>query len=169
MNLQFLLPQIITTIRLVCAPFIFFSIYEDLKTFAFVFFILIILTDILDGMLARKYNVSTTFGGYYDVTVDFVVIMFAFYVFVFKNIYPIWLLILFILFFILFIITSNLKKLVYYPIGKYYGAMLFITIGITLFYSKNPIPILILIIIIIFTIITFISRISRIFSLKNID
>ncbi len=164
MNTQFIIPQIITTIRLLCAPLLFYAIKEEWKTFAFVLLFLIIITDLIDGQLARKYNVSTTFGGFYDATADFTVIMFAFSGFILKNIYPYWLLFLFILFFIFFIISSKVKKFVYDPIGKYYGAILFITIGVSIFYSKNPVPFVILILILVLTILTFISRL---FTLKN--
>lgn len=159
MNLHFLAPQIVTTIRLICSPFLFYSISEDYRVISFALLALIVLTDVLDGILARKLNAISNFGAYYDVTADFIAIILAYSAFAIKNIYPYWLLVLFIVSFAFFIFASKTDKLIYDPIGKYYGAALFISIGITIFYTKDPMPLIILIFLVVITIFSFASRI----------
>ena len=158
MNLHIFIPQTITTIRLLCSPLLFFLVYENYYIYAFAFFVLIIITDLIDGMLARKFNATSNFGAYYDSIVDFAVVVSAFAAFSLDEIYPYWILIIFTSLFVFFILTSKIYDLIYDPIGKYYGALLFIAIGISLIYPKYPITLTIQIFVIFITILTVISR-----------
>jgi phosphatidylglycerophosphate synthase len=165
MKLRLLIPQIITTIRLVCAPLIFFTILQKYDMISITLLVIICITDVLDGKIARKFNVTTTFGAYYDTVTDFAVIIFAFSGFIFLKIYPYWLLIIFTIMFLLFIITSKTNKIIYDPFGKIYGALLILFVGITIILPYNETYTTIIIAIIIITIISFISRF---YHLKNI-
>ena len=169
MNIKFLITQIITSIRIICSPILFYTIIEELKLYAYLLFVLIIITDVIDGYIARRYSVSTNFGAYYDATVDFAAIMFSFSAFAINSIYPYWLLIIFLFSFVFFILTSKTNNLIYDPFGKYYGAIIFCVIGITLIYTKHHMLQLIPIILIIIAMISFISRIYQIKKIKMKD
>lgn len=70
------LPNIITTIRLAGIPFMAYYIYASVHIdkkytiVAFILFVSIWLTDVLDGYIARKFNQITNFGKLYDPFVD---------------------------------------------------------------------------------------------------
>ena len=55
-------PNILTMCRFVLIPFIFGSIVNNQYVAAFVFLTLSGITDILDGFIARKFNLITNFG-----------------------------------------------------------------------------------------------------------
>ncbi|MFA6736536.1 MAG: CDP-alcohol phosphatidyltransferase family protein, partial [Saccharofermentanales bacterium] len=70
------LPNIITSVRFAAIPvmayFIYASAMIDSKynVIAFVLFVLIWATDVLDGFIARKYDQVTNFGKLFDPFVD---------------------------------------------------------------------------------------------------
>jgi CDP-diacylglycerol--glycerol-3-phosphate 3-phosphatidyltransferase/cardiolipin synthase len=80
--------------------------------------------------------------------------------------YPFGLLLLLNLMFMQFILTSKAHVPVYDPVGKYYGAFLFIVISITLIFPNPLITRLLLIVISVFTIISTISRLLYILKRK---
>ena len=65
-------PNILTFIRLLAIPVLAFLIYvgEPYDLLAFIFFLGIWLTDMLDGYIARRYNQITEFGKLFDPFVD---------------------------------------------------------------------------------------------------
>ena len=79
------LPNILTISRIVVIPAIFLSVYITSSLWAFiaaVLFIVASITDLLDGQIARKNNLVTTFGKFMDpiadkLLVDTVVIIMA--------------------------------------------------------------------------------------------
>lgn len=64
------IPNILTFFRLACVPSIVFLILKDHLLFAFGIFALASITDILDGYLARRWNVTSTFGLIFDPLAD---------------------------------------------------------------------------------------------------
>jgi CDP-diacylglycerol--glycerol-3-phosphate 3-phosphatidyltransferase/cardiolipin synthase len=152
---------------LICAPLIFFTIIIKNEIISILLFALICITDILDGKIARKLNTTTKFGAYYDVTVDFAVIILAFTGFILINIYPYWLLIIFTSIFLFFIYTSKTGKLIYDPFGKFYGALLILFVGATLFIPYNETYLIIIILIIILTLFSLFIRISFLKKIKK--
>ena len=65
-------PNILTMCRFVLIPFIFGSIVNNQYVAAFVFLTLSGITDILDGFIARKFNLITNFGKLIDPLVVFI-------------------------------------------------------------------------------------------------
>ena len=63
-------PNILTMCRFVLIPFIFGSIVNNQYVAAFVFLTLSGITDILDGFIARKFNLITNFGNLIDPLAD---------------------------------------------------------------------------------------------------
>ncbi len=67
------LPNIITFSRLVLLFPVFYFMVNGETVIATITLILLVLTDMLDGMAARKLNQCSDFGEYFDFVVDFVV------------------------------------------------------------------------------------------------
>lgn len=87
-------------------------------------------TDLLDGYLARKFALSTKFGTYFDVTTDFILVFCMFLTFNSKGFVPSWVLVLIVFVFAQFVITSVYSDRIYDPVGKYFGSLLYGTIGL---------------------------------------
>lgn len=71
------IPNILTTIRLCAIPIMAWFIYQSGKSesesygmIAFVFFLAIWITDVVDGFVARKFDMVSDFGKIYDPFVD---------------------------------------------------------------------------------------------------
>lgn len=92
------LPFYLTLSRIVGAPLLsllFFNQEPWAWWLSAVFFAGLSITDYFDGKLARKYNVVSNFGKYFDPTGDKILVLFALVLLVhFKNAHPAFLLIL---------------------------------------------------------------------------
>ncbi|MBI5681037.1 MAG: CDP-alcohol phosphatidyltransferase family protein [Methanobacterium sp.] len=148
----------ITTSRIVFAFIFLYLFVNGLKIESIAVFLVAILTDVFDGYFARKFDLSSSAGAYFDIIADFILVLIAFTAFILHGIYPYWLLILISLVFLQFIVTSKYKLLIYDPIGKYYGAFLFLMILITLIVPTSAFYDFLLYFIIIFTVISLMSR-----------
>ena len=89
-------PNILTVSRFVLIPFIIFFIVTDNYILAFIFLTISGITDILDGYIARKYNLITNFGKLVDPLADKSTQVAILATLALKNIIPLW--ILFIVF-----------------------------------------------------------------------
>ncbi|HML04444.1 MAG TPA: CDP-alcohol phosphatidyltransferase family protein [Methanobacterium sp.] len=156
-NKLILVPTGITLSRVILAIVFLYLLINNLKILAIAIFLLAIISDALDGYIARKLGISSDSGAYLDIIADFFLVLISFLAFIISGIYPYWLLLLIILVFLQFILTSKFNVLIYDPVGKYYGAFLFAIILITLV-SPNIYYNILLIIIVLFTIISLISR-----------
>lgn len=104
------IPLIVSSLRIGVLPIIIFfyatwNIDLSLAVFAFA-----AATDLMDGYLARKMDVTSKFGAYYDGATDFVLITGIYAFLISKAIYPIWLLLLIITSFGQFLASSLLYK-----------------------------------------------------------
>ena len=95
-----------------------------------VLFLSLLCTDLMDGYLARKFDLSTKFGTYFDVTTDFIFVFCMFLIFNSKGFVPEWVLALITFVFAQFVITSVYSDKIYDPVGKYYGSLLYGAIGL---------------------------------------
>ena len=64
------IPNIITISRFAFIPLIVFALIMDMYLLAFIFLTLSALTDVLDGFIARKFNMITDFGKLMDPLAD---------------------------------------------------------------------------------------------------
>jgi cardiolipin synthase len=86
----FLLPNIITFLRLVLTfPLIYFVLEEEWKLSAVIGSVAII-SDFADGTVARKLKMTSDFGRKFDPTVDKIVLISLFFVLLVKDMIPEW-------------------------------------------------------------------------------
>ena len=123
----------IIAVRFIAAPLFLYAFVNGLTAWAVGIFIVAVLTDALDGHVARRLGGASPFlGPYSDAVADFFLVLAAFGAFVIEGLYPFWTLLLIIVMFAQFILTSRLARPIYDPVGKYYGVFLFCAIGVTL-------------------------------------
>jgi len=164
------IPNTITLLRLIAIPHLIYS-FNYLSMFVtFSIFLAAIISDLVDGYVARKKSSTSKFGAYLDVIVDFLFITGMYLFFSFKGIYSIWLLLVIVFVFAQFIISNILlKQTIYDPIGKYFGSILFGGIGVTILISDQLISnlivftdqivyIMVTIFIVIFALVSLLSR-----------
>jgi CDP-diacylglycerol---glycerol-3-phosphate 3-phosphatidyltransferase len=91
------------------------------------------LSDLLDGIAARRLGCSTRVGAVLDATVDFLVVLFLTLWFFVTGRYPVFLPVLVLLAFGLFALSGLRKKgLVKTRFGRYTGAVLYAALGLDL-------------------------------------
>ncbi len=96
-------------------------------------------TDYFDGYYARKLNVASKFGAYFDATTDFTLMIGIFAFFTLEGYYSIGLVLVIAAAFIQFIITSVYAKKLYDPVGRYLGSALYIGVVLTLLFPMEAI------------------------------
>lgn len=118
------IPNILTIIRFILIPVILYFIFTGNYILAFVFFTLSGITDILDGAIARKFNLISTFGKLMDPLADKLTQISVLATLVFKEIIPFWILIIVMLKEFIMIIGASFlygKDVVVY--SKWFGKL----------------------------------------------
>ncbi len=93
------LPNKLTIIRVLMIPFFVFFMMTDYlgaasRWIALIIFIVASLTDLLDGKIARKYNLVTNFGKFMDPLADKLLVCSALICFVELQVLPAWIVII---------------------------------------------------------------------------
>ena len=88
------LPNKLTVARVIAVPFFILAFMTNHFLIAFVIFILASLTDMLDGKIARKYNLVTNFGKIMDPLADKILVYSAFCLLITTGAVPAWMLII---------------------------------------------------------------------------
>ncbi len=86
------IPNMLTMLRFVLIPAIMYCLYINNYIMTFVVLTISGITDILDGFIARKFNLITNFGKLIDPLADKATQILTLGTLVFKNIIPIWIL-----------------------------------------------------------------------------
>jgi phosphatidylglycerophosphate synthase len=133
---------------------------EELSAYAASLFLGLLVTDLLDGYLARRLGLSSRLGAYFDATTDFVLIIGMPLVFGSEGFLPIWVLAIIVLYFVQFVVTSFYWGRIYDPAGKYYGTLLYGAIGLRFLVSGQLFAEVVAAAIIGFTMISFSARLS---------
>ena len=87
-------PNTLTVIRLVLVPFVVASIVLDNYLLAVILFTISSLTDILDGIIARKFNLISDFGKLVDPLADKLTQISVLLTLTIKRIIPLWIIII---------------------------------------------------------------------------
>lgn len=130
------LPSAVTLLRLTTLPPLIFLMNTGHVFAANSLFLLAVSSDLADGYLARKLDVSSKFGANFDVSTDFLFISGVFLYFTVNEIYPAWVLLIIVAMFAQFLVTSKLKVF-FDPVGKYYGSLLYGAIGLTMLFPEK--------------------------------
>ncbi len=132
MKKTILIPTLIGSLRIAILPLFLYFFSLGNTVLCLVLLAFSAATDFFDGHLARRLNVTTRFGAYYDVATDFILVIGVFTAFNIHGYYPTWLLLLIAASFIQFLATSYFAKKLYDPVGRYIGSALYIGIVLTL-------------------------------------
>lgn len=107
------LPNILTTIRLILVPIfvvVFFSPNPNGMLYSGIIFLLAGITDILDGHIARKYNLITKYGIVLDPLADKLMLLTVLFCLSYSKVIPSW---------IFFIITAKELLMIFSGIWLY--------------------------------------------------
>ena len=118
------IPNILTILRFILIPVILYFIFTGHYLLGFIFFTISGITDILDGAIARKFNLITNFGKLMDPLADKLTQISVLATLVFQKIIPFWILIIVLLKELLMIIGASFlygKDLV--VSSKWYGKL----------------------------------------------
>ena len=80
------IPNILTSSRILLTPVFLYFLFSDFshsKFIALVVFVVASITDVFDGFYARKHNLITKFGTFFDPLADKLLVLSAFYGFMF--------------------------------------------------------------------------------------
>lgn len=117
-------PNILTIIRFLLIPVIIISIFQGNYILGIVFFTLSGFTDILDGFIARKFNLISNFGKLMDPLADKLTQISVLTSLVWADIIPIWILIIVVLKELIMVMGASFlygKDVVVY--SKWYGKL----------------------------------------------
>lgn len=118
------IPNILTIIRFLLIPLILYFISQGHYVEGFVFFTISGFTDVLDGFIARKFNLISNFGKLMDPLADKLTQISVLYILVSSNIIPVWILGIVILKELIMVIGASFlygKDVVVY--SKWYGKL----------------------------------------------
>lgn len=87
------LPNKLTVLRVIMVPFFIILYMLGYTIPAFIIFVVAAFTDLLDGQIARKYNLITNFGKIMDPLADKILVYSAFCCMVENGLIPAWMLI----------------------------------------------------------------------------
>ncbi|MGB6369721.1 MAG: CDP-alcohol phosphatidyltransferase family protein [Atribacterota bacterium] len=168
MNKGFL-ANLITFSRIVFIPFLIIGELQEKYIQSLIIILLISISDIIDGMVAKQAGNNCKGGDIFDIVADFMVVLTVFVLWYLKQMVSVYIILLILLSFISFGYISFLKKkIVKSKIGKYVGAVCFLGITVIIFtrlYFKEIYIVsqnLVLIIISIYLIISIIENVGNI-------
>ena len=127
-----LVPHALTGLRALSAPLLWWLVTSlQLKT-ACLCLAFAMGSDAVDGPLMRRIGTPSVAGGYFDATADCAVIIAAFFAFAWIEVYSAWIVAFIGIVFLVFIVTSRLTPVIYDPVGRQIGGLLFLCVGATL-------------------------------------
>lgn len=155
-----LLLNIITSLRILLGFLFLLCVHFEFGTpYLIIIFILAVISDISDGWISRKYNLSSEDGAMFDVISDFIFIMVSTWALVLNGLIPAWFLMIIILKLVEFFQTSD--ETLFYEKFNYIIALMFYAFPIAAVLINDSSIVLILAIFI--TVCVLISTLSKIY------
>jgi len=153
--------NIITSLRILFGFLFLLGVIFNVNTiYLIIIFLLTAISDISDGWLSRKYNLSSDNGGKLDVICDFIFIILSTSALVLTDLIPSWFLIIIILKLIEFFKTSD-ESLTYDKFGHFVALMFYAFPIIAILLNNRFINLLLVVFITICALISSLSRIYR--------
>ncbi|HYD03144.1 MAG TPA: CDP-diacylglycerol--glycerol-3-phosphate 3-phosphatidyltransferase, partial [Alphaproteobacteria bacterium] len=90
-NKVWTIPNILTIVRILSAPFLFFLFLTDRYFLGIILIVFAAITDLLDGYIARRYNMGSSIGQTLDPIADKIMIFTLIILSIIKFNFPIWL------------------------------------------------------------------------------
>ena len=118
------IPNILTILRFIFIPIILYFIFTGNYVLGIVFFTISVITDVLDGFIARKFNLVSNFGKLMDPLADKLTQISVLACLVKVEIIPFWILVIVILKELLMVVGASFlygKDVVVY--SKWYGKL----------------------------------------------
>ena len=109
------LPNILTLIRLLLVFPIVLALLNQEYLLVLILFCIAALTDLLDGLIARKFNYKTRFGSLLDPVADKCLILSISVMLWYSNLLPSWLILVVVLREIILVATICIYRIVYGP------------------------------------------------------
>jgi len=157
-----LIPSLLSSLRLIIAPVLALNIYNYELSVVLWLISFAGFSDFLDGYLARRFKVESSFGAWLDVSADFAVVFFAFTALMLKGLISVWVVVVVMLMFVQFVLSSvKSLKPIYDPVGKYYGALLLFSLVLIVVFQDSNVVFLVTIAIILFSLVSFSNRMFK--------
>lgn len=131
------IPNILTIIRFILIPVIFFFALQNNYMASVIFLVISGVTDVLDGYIARKYNLITDFGTLFDPLTDKLTQISTLLVLVIQQIIPLWILLVVLFKELIMVIGATFlfkAKTIAIP-SKWYGKLATVVFYIAIFFS----------------------------------
>jgi phosphatidylglycerophosphate synthase len=125
------IPWAITSLRIGAAPFVLWTLSTGNLFLFLTLFIFSLITDLADGLVARRLKSTSRKGAYFDAIADFILIVGVFSIFAIQGLYPFWVLAIIVASFTQFMLTSIHRIQIYDLVGKYFGGLLYVIIIVT--------------------------------------
>jgi phosphatidylglycerophosphate synthase len=138
MNTQYAIPTAISSLRIAVLPLFLYLYNLGYVVACLGLLAFCAATDYLDGYMARKLEVPSRFGAFYDAATDFILMLGIYLSFVIYGFYPLWLPLLIVAAFLQFLFTSRYLKKIYDPVGRYLGSALYIGVVLTMLWPTPP-------------------------------
>ena len=135
------IPNILTIIRFIFIPIILRAIFDGNYILGIIFFTVSGLTDVLDGFIARKFNLVSNFGKLMDPLADKLTQISVLAALVNVKIIPVWILAIVVLKELIMVVGASFlygKDVVVYSIwyGKLATVLFYLAIVVTLFIKQ---------------------------------
>lgn len=83
-------PNVLTLARIAALPFVIWRFMKGDRYGALAIYVLVVLTDVIDGFIARKYNKITNFGKLMDPLADKLLLLTMLILFCIEGTLPVW-------------------------------------------------------------------------------
>ena len=106
------IPNILSLSRIILTPIFILLIYQRTHSqlILFTLFLSILITDILDGYIARKTNTTTITGTKLDLIADLIYVLGVHSALAYRSLVPTWFIVILVLSFTIFTITSKHRQ-----------------------------------------------------------
>lgn len=125
-------PSALSALRLLILPFIATLWLQQRVVAAMALYGVCLASDWLDGRLARRFGTTTRFGAFFDAGADIVVILVLMGLLGWRGVVPPWLVGVPLVVAVIFFATAGREAPRYDPLGKVYGGVLYVIVGVLL-------------------------------------